>query len=63
MLVVFTPGLHRFDYYRLLERVNRGEATVQDIKDSSQRTARRRTTNHYFASPVWRQAFAGSRAS
>ncbi|SDK54642.1 Cupin domain-containing protein [Glycomyces sambucus] len=51
MLVVFTPGLHRFDYYRLLERVHRGEATVQDIRDSSQQY-----DNHYFASPVWTQA-------
>ncbi|WP_329083925.1 MULTISPECIES: cupin domain-containing protein [unclassified Streptosporangium] len=51
MLVVFTPGLHRFDYYRLLERVYRGEATVQDIRDSSQKY-----DNHYFDSPVWSKA-------
>lgn len=51
MLVVFTPGMHRFDYYRLLERVYRGEATVQDIKDSSELY-----DNHYFESPVWQQA-------
>ncbi|MFB4312068.1 cupin domain-containing protein [Actinomadura sp. GTD37] len=51
MLVVFTPGLHRFDYYRLLERVHRGEATVQDIRDSSQQY-----DNHYFESPVWTKA-------
>lgn len=54
MLVVFTPGLHRFDYYRLLERVNRGEATVGDIRDSSERY-----DNHYVESPVWREALAG----
>ncbi|QXJ21110.1 cupin domain-containing protein [Actinomadura graeca] len=53
MLVVFTPGLHRFDYYRLLERVYRGEATVQDIRDSSQQY-----DNHYFDSPVWAEALA-----
>jgi mannose-6-phosphate isomerase-like protein (cupin superfamily) len=53
MLVVFTPGLHRFDYYRLLERVYRGEATVQDIRDSSQQY-----DNHYFDSPVWSKALA-----
>lgn len=51
MLVVFTPGLHRFDYYRLLERVYRGEATVQDIRDSSELY-----DNHYFESPVWQKA-------
>lgn len=55
MLVVFTPGLHRFDYYRLLERVYRGEATIQDIRDSSERY-----DNHYVDSPVWRSALAES---
>ncbi|MEV7289855.1 cupin domain-containing protein [Streptomyces sp. NPDC093252] len=51
MLVVFTPGLQRFDYYRLLERVYRGEATIQDIRDSSEQY-----DNHYFDSPVWKQS-------
>lgn len=55
MLVVFTPGLHRFDYYRLLERVYRGEASVQDIHDSSERY-----DNHYVDSAVWRAALAES---
>ena len=53
LLVVFTPGLQRFDYYRLLERVYRGEATVQDIRDSSQQY-----DNHYFDSPVWATSLA-----
>ncbi|MFC4053505.1 cupin domain-containing protein [Actinomadura syzygii] len=53
LLVVFTPGLQRFDYYRLLERVYQGEATVQDIRDSSQQY-----DNHYFESPVWSKALA-----
>ncbi|MBF6352466.1 MULTISPECIES: cupin domain-containing protein [Nocardia] len=53
LLVVFTPGLHRFDYYRLLERVYRGEATVQEIRDSSQQY-----DNHYVDSPVWRDEIA-----
>ncbi|MEV5828043.1 cupin domain-containing protein [Spirillospora sp. NPDC052242] len=55
LLVVFTPGLHRFDYYRLLERVYRGEATVQDIRDSSEQY-----DNHYFESPVWAKALSDS---
>lgn len=50
MLVVFTPGMDRFDYYRLLERVYRGEASVQEIRDSSEHF-----DNHYFDSPVWQQ--------
>ncbi|MFD0383209.1 cupin domain-containing protein [Streptomyces stramineus] len=52
-LVVFTPGMGRFDYYRLLERVNKGEASVEEIKESSERF-----DNHYVDSPVWRRARA-----
>ncbi|MER6126928.1 cupin domain-containing protein [Streptomyces sp. NPDC001795] len=51
ILVLFTPGLARFDYYRLLERVAKGEATVQDIRDSSEHY-----DNHYLDSPAWRDA-------
>ncbi|MFF7726036.1 cupin domain-containing protein [Streptomyces sp. NPDC008001] len=50
-LVVFTPGMGRFDYYRLLERVARGEASVEEIKESSERF-----DNHYVDSPAWRAA-------
>lgn len=53
LLVVFTPGIHRFDYYRLLERVYRGEATVQEIRDSSELY-----DNHYVDSPLWRDELA-----
>ncbi|MER7132060.1 cupin domain-containing protein [Streptosporangium saharense] len=53
MLVVFTPGMDRFDYYRLLERVYHGEASVQEIRDSSERF-----DNHYFDSPVWQRELA-----
>ncbi|MFH8799347.1 cupin domain-containing protein [Streptomyces sp. NPDC017936] len=49
LLVLFTPGLRRFDYYRLLERVHRGEASVREIRDSSELY-----DNHYVESPVWR---------
>lgn len=53
LLVVFTPGLHRFDYYRLLERVYQGEATVEEIRASSQTY-----DNHYVDSPAWRAELA-----
>lgn len=53
VLVLFTPGMQRFDYYRLLERVTKGEATVQEIHDSSEQY-----DNHYVDSPVWREAVA-----
>ncbi|MEV7172793.1 cupin domain-containing protein [Streptomyces sp. NPDC093224] len=48
VFVGFTPGMGRFDYYRLLGRVHAGEATVQDIKDSSAAY-----DNHYAESAVW----------
>ncbi|MFC8847843.1 MULTISPECIES: cupin domain-containing protein [unclassified Micromonospora] len=49
VLVTFTPGLARFDYYRLLERVYRGEADPSEIPASSEVF-----DNHYHDSPAWR---------
>lgn len=54
VLVAFTPGMDRFGYYRLLERVHQGEATVEDIKAGSERY-----DNHYCASPLWQRELAG----
>ncbi|MEV5238107.1 cupin domain-containing protein [Streptomyces cinnamoneus] len=51
VLFTFTPGMARFDYMRLLNRVLRGEASPQEIKDSSERF-----DNHYVDSPVWNAA-------
>ncbi|MPY91896.1 MAG: cupin domain-containing protein [Acidimicrobiia bacterium] len=53
ILVVFAPGMARFDYYRLLDRLQRGEASPQDVLDSQERF-----DNHYIDSPVWREARA-----
>jgi mannose-6-phosphate isomerase-like protein (cupin superfamily) len=49
ILVTFTPGIARFDYYRLLERVYRGEAEPAEIAASSEQF-----DNHYFDSETWR---------
>ncbi|MFD4192810.1 cupin domain-containing protein [Amycolatopsis thermoflava] len=49
VLVTFTPGMDRFDYYRLLHRVNRGEADPREIRESQERY-----DNHYVDSQVWR---------
>ncbi|MER7706095.1 cupin domain-containing protein [Kitasatospora sp. NPDC097605] len=60
VLFVFTPGMPRFDYLRLLGRVMRGEVSPQEIKDSSERY-----DNHYVDSPLWRatlEAAAGTGA-
>lgn len=48
VLVVFTPGMRRFDYYRLLQRVHTGEAAVADIATSSEEF-----DNHYASSDLW----------
>lgn len=48
VLVLFTPGNDRFDYYRLLDRLARKEATVQDLRDSQERF-----DNHYTESAAW----------
>jgi len=48
LLVTVSGGPPRFDYYRLLERVNHGEATVADIAASGPEF-----DNHYVDSPAW----------
>ncbi|KAB8162894.1 cupin domain-containing protein [Streptomyces sp. 3MP-14] len=53
VLVAFTPGMDRFDYYRLLERVYQGRAGVEEIRASSERY-----DNHYHESPVWQAELA-----
>jgi len=50
VLVLFTPGLERFDYFRLGDRIRRGEARPAEILD-----AQERFDNHFVDSPVWRQ--------
>ncbi|WP_228974440.1 cupin domain-containing protein [Streptomyces sp. DH12] len=49
VLFVFTPGMGRFDYLRLLGRVMRGEADPREIAESGERF-----DNHYVDSPAWR---------
>ncbi|WP_327354722.1 cupin domain-containing protein [Streptomyces sp. NBC_01304] len=51
VLFVFTPGMPRFDYLRLLGRVMRGEASPAEIAASSEQY-----DNHYVDSPVWKAA-------
>ena len=48
VLVVFTPGMRRFDYYRLLEQVHVGEVEPAAIGASSEEF-----DNHYATSDVW----------
>ncbi|MBQ1160781.1 cupin domain-containing protein [Streptomyces sp. A73] len=55
VLFVFTPGMGRFDYLRLLGRVMRGEADPKEIAESSEHF-----DNHYVDSPAWRAALESS---
>jgi mannose-6-phosphate isomerase-like protein (cupin superfamily) len=48
VLIVFAPGTERFAYYRLLDRLHQGDATVQDLYDTQDRF-----DNHYVDSPTW----------
>ncbi|HWS34946.1 MAG TPA: cupin domain-containing protein [Actinoplanes sp.] len=50
MLAVYTPGQQRFEYYRLLERLYRGEATVDDLTAGADRY-----DNRYATSETWKR--------
>ncbi|MGW1517212.1 cupin domain-containing protein [Streptomyces sp. NPDC002287] len=56
VLFLFTPGMGRFDYLRLLGRVMRGEADPKEIAESGERY-----DNHYCDSPVWRAALEAAK--
>lgn len=55
VLFVLTPGIGRFDYYRLLDRVHRGLTSPHEIGSSQQRF-----DNHYVDRPGWERARARS---
>ncbi len=48
VLFVLAPARERFAYYRLLDRVHRGQADPAEISASQERF-----DNHYVDSPVW----------
>lgn len=48
LLIVFGPGIERFDYFRLLRDVVAGKATVTDVLASQERF-----DNWFSDSPVW----------
>ncbi|MFF3571063.1 cupin domain-containing protein [Nocardia jiangxiensis] len=51
VLVIFTPGIERFDYFRLGDRIREGQADPAEIL-----AAQERFDNHFVDSPAWRQA-------
>lgn len=48
LLIVITPGVERFEYFRHLERVAFGKAPPQTLLEVQQRY-----DNHFRASPAW----------
>ncbi len=49
VLIVQAPGLERFGYFRLIERLMRGEATLEEVLATQDLY-----DNHFLDSPVWR---------
>lgn len=57
ILIALMPGVQRFDYFRLLDRVARGEATLADLG-----AAQDEFDNHFVDAPHWwRERTAGRR--
>jgi quercetin dioxygenase-like cupin family protein len=48
LLIVITPGVERFEYFRLLARLRAGEATLEELLDSQDLY-----DNHFLDSPIW----------
>lgn len=57
LLIVVAPGIERFDYFRLLDRIRSGEAPLQELLD-----AQDLFDNHFLDSPAW-QADQAARAT
>lgn len=49
VLIIQAPGLERFGYFRLIERLTRGEATLEEVLATQDLY-----DNHFLDSPVWR---------
>ncbi|MEK8172340.1 cupin [Streptomyces sp. M19] len=54
VLIVITPGVERFEYFRLVDKLARGEATVGELLATQERF-----DNHFADSPVWRELRGG----
>ncbi|GAA0247348.1 cupin domain-containing protein [Saccharothrix mutabilis subsp. mutabilis] len=51
LLIAFIPGVERFGYFRLLDRVRNGDATPEDLF-----AAQERYDNHFVDSTTWHNA-------
>lgn len=50
LLILVAPGIERFEYFRLLDRLRNGEATLEELLDSQELY-----DNHFLDSPAWRK--------
>ncbi|MET9490418.1 cupin domain-containing protein [Nocardia sp. NPDC006630] len=48
ILIALMPGVERFEYFRLLDRIAKGESTYQDLLDSQEEF-----DNHFIDRPDW----------
>ena len=53
LLIILTPGVERFEYFRQLQRIAAGEAPLESILETQDLY-----DNHFDDSPVWQQALA-----
>ena len=51
LLIVITPGIDRFGYFRLLARLQQGQATLDELL-----AVQERYDNHFLDSPQWQAA-------
>ena len=57
LLIILTPGVERFEYFRHLQRIQNGQAPLESILEMQDLY-----DNHFDDSPLWQQALA-TRAS
>jgi hypothetical protein len=55
IVIIKAPGTNRFDYFRLVDRIRKGEAAPQEILATQERF-----DNHFVDSATWREARPGN---
>ena len=53
LLIILTPGVERFEYFRHLQRIGKGEVPLESILEVQDRY-----DNHFDDSPLWQQTLA-----
>ncbi len=58
VLIVFTPGIERFEYFRMVERVRNEQTNPLEILNAAERF-----DNHFTTSPLWPSMNLGTGSS